>query len=156
MSANMSSGQQQHSVDLIEFSDKSDNVGVLNKPQSDIVQQMVMSETTSASLIATAVAKLTTSTVISAINKSESKSATESPSSDQQQQQPDNVTVATAADQNASVTTVVSPNTPPSAAPRKTIIKINSTQVCMACTNLVLPNKLFICSNLRITNNKES
>lgn len=83
------STQQQKSVDLIEFNSTINNnnnsnaMDVLDKPNTGVVQQMVMSETASASLIATAVAKLTTSSVVttatapstvSVINKSESDS----------------------------------------------------------------------------------
>lgn len=118
------SSTQQHSIDLIEFNDKSDNGDVLDKPHSDIVQKMVMSETKSASLIATAVAKLTTSTVTSTINNSESESATDSPSF---KQQSDTTYETLATDNNASTTVSVKA---PAAAPRKTIILINSTQVC--------------------------
>lgn len=80
----MSSTQSQH--DLIHFNTKNadNDVDVLDKPNTGIVQQMVMSETASASLIATAVAKLTTSSVTTqapstitmiaaATNKSESE-----------------------------------------------------------------------------------
>lgn len=79
----MSSTQQQKSVDLIEFcTNSNDNMDVLDKPNTGVVQKMVMSETASASLIATAVAKLTTSSVTTAapsvtnspLNKSESDS----------------------------------------------------------------------------------
>lgn len=85
----MSSTQQQKSVDLIEFnSNSADTMDVLEKPNTGVVQKMVMSETVSASLIATAVAKLTTSTVVtttpypcsnSVVNKSESDSMVDSP-----------------------------------------------------------------------------
>lgn len=84
----MSSTQSQH--DLIHFNTKNgdNDVDVLDKPNTGIVQQMVMSENASASLIATAVAKLTTSSVTTqapstpvkstitmiAANKSESES----------------------------------------------------------------------------------
>lgn len=74
----MSSIQQPH-TETIHFN-SADNGDVLDKPNSGIVQKMVMSETASASLIATAVAKLTTSSVTpsNAPNKSESDSITES------------------------------------------------------------------------------
>lgn len=85
----MSSAQCPH--DLIHFNPQNadnNDVDVLDKPNTNIVQQMVMSETASASLIATAVAKLTTSNVTTqapstpckstitmiATNKSESES----------------------------------------------------------------------------------
>lgn len=84
----MSSTQQQKSTDLIEFNTNSaDTMDVLEKPNTGVVQKMVMSETASASLIATAVAKLTTSSVVtttpspcsnSVVNKSESDSMVDS------------------------------------------------------------------------------
>lgn len=101
----MSSTQQQKSMDLIEFnsnSNSNDTMDILDKPNTGVVQKMVMSETASASLIATAVAKLTTSSVTaittptkpsndSVLNKSESDSMAESPSN----QKLDNVNVDT-------------------------------------------------------------
>lgn len=56
------SSVQQNSGDLIEFN-SAENVDVLDKPNGGIVQQIVMGETESATLIATAVAKLTSSSV---------------------------------------------------------------------------------------------
>lgn len=56
------SSLQQNSGDLIEFN-SADNADVLDKPNGGIVQKIVMGETESATLIATAVAKLTSSSV---------------------------------------------------------------------------------------------
>lgn len=70
------SSTQSNPIDLIQFSDnKNDHTDT--KHDSDIVQKMVIGEPASATLIATAVAKLTTaattaSTIV--INKSESES----------------------------------------------------------------------------------
>lgn len=125
----MSSTQQQKSVDLIEFSNNSDNMDVLDKPNSGVVQKMVMSETASASLIATAVAKLTTSSVtttapstVSVVNKSESDSTTDLPSFNQKLDNVGADTVGTLMT-STSVTTVTAEAAP--------LNETNSTQVCI-------------------------
>lgn len=121
----MSSTQQQKSVDLIEFSNNSDNMDVLDKPNSGVVQKMVMSETASASLIATAVAKLTTSSVtttVSVVNKSESDSTTDSPSSNRKL---DNVGADTVG------TLMTSTSVPTVTAEAAPLNETNSTQVCI-------------------------
>lgn len=124
----MSSTQQQKSVDLIEFSNNSDNMDVLDKPNSGVVQKMVMSGTASASLIATAVAKLTTSSVtttapssVSVVNKSES--ATDSPSSNQKLDNVGSDTVINSTTTTTTTTTTI-------AAPLNEMIPLIPTQVC--------------------------
>lgn len=70
------SSPQQTPVDLIQFSDKTMD-STNDKHNSDIVQKMVINDSASSTLIATAVAKLTTSALtpsIIVINKSESDS----------------------------------------------------------------------------------
>ncbi|XP_031628290.1 uncharacterized protein LOC116344052 [Contarinia nasturtii] len=124
----MSSKQQQKSVDLIEFCTNSgDNMDVLDKPNTGVVQKMVMSETASASLIATAVAKLTTSSVTttapsvtnSALNKSESDSISSN-------QKSDNVTGTT--DTVIITTTMSSTTKAAAAAPLNEPIQLNPSQ----------------------------
>lgn len=121
----MSSTQQQKSVDLIEFSNNSDNMDVLDKPNTGVVQKMVMSGTASASLIATAVAKLTTSSVtttapstVPVVNKSESDSTTDSPDN----QKLDNVGADTVMNSTSTTVTI--------AAPLSETIPLIPTQVC--------------------------
>lgn len=143
----MSSTQQQKSVDLIEFnSSNADTMDVLDKPNSGVVQKMVMSETASASLIATAVAKLTTSSVtssVSVVNKSESDSTiSDSPSN---QKSLDIVGVDT--ERPSAATENV-------AAPLDEPISVNLTQVCVQLgPSFSLPSLPFIIKLFTSINN---
>lgn len=141
------SSQQQKSVDLIEFNSTTTNntnsnaMDVLDKPNTGVVQQMVMSETASASLIATAVAKLTTSSVTTSatpstvsviINKSESDSAANTGSPSSNRKSSDNVDVdlkrpTLTTQHNAQITITTSP----SKITATTANPLNSTQVCL-------------------------
>lgn len=119
------SSQQQTPVDLIQFSERTIE-SANDKHNSDIVQKMVINDSASATLIATAVAKLTTSALTPsaiAINKSESDSYESAQLVDE---------ATTAADSASSKTpTATATTTTTKIAVSPTEIVQNFTQVCI-------------------------